>query len=159
MYPTYPILIVLNRDANAMLEECGVVVKVADEFAWIQTSRHSACGHCDSKSSCGTASLSQVLGQKKTEIRVINHLAVRVGDNVVVGLEEQALLRGSLVIYLLPLLCLFATAILAQTWFHSEQLTILSGIIGLAGGLLWVKRITAKMADDVRYQPVILRII
>jgi sigma-E factor negative regulatory protein RseC len=142
-----------------MLEECGVVVRVADEFAWIQTSRHSACGHCDSKSSCGTASLSQVLGQKKTEIKVLNQLAVRVGDNVVVGLEEQALLRGSLVIYLLPLLCLFVTAILAQTWLDSEGITVISGIAGLAGGLLWVKQITVKMADDVRYQPVMLRIV
>jgi sigma-E factor negative regulatory protein RseC len=141
-----------------MLEARGVVVKIADEFAWIRTQRHSACGHCDSQDSCGTASLSQVLGQKVTEVKVRNHVAAQVGDDVMVGLEEQALLRGSLVIYLLPLVCLFTTAILAQSWFDSEILTIISGITGLAGGLLWVKQITVTMAEDVRYQPVILRV-
>lgn len=141
-----------------MLEEPGVVVKIADEFAWIRTQRHHACGHCDSKDSCGTASLSQVLGQKVTEVKVRNQVAARVGDTVIVGLDEQALLRGSLVLYLLPLICLFAAAIFTQTWFDSEILTIISGISGLAVGLLWVKRITAKMAEDIRYQPVILRI-
>lgn len=141
-----------------MLEEHGVVVKVEDEFAWIQTQRHNACGHCHSKDSCGTASLSQVLGQKTTYVKVLNALSARVGDNVVVGLEEQALLRGSLVIYFLPLLCLFAAAIFAETWFQFEPLTMLFGIAGLVAGLFWVKRITANMADDARYQPVILRI-
>ncbi len=51
------------------------------------------------------------------------------------------------------------TAILAQTWLDSEGITVISGIAGLAGGLLWVKQITVKMADDVRYQPVMLRIV
>jgi sigma-E factor negative regulatory protein RseC len=141
-----------------MLEEHGVVVKVEDEFAWVRTQRHSACGHCHTKDSCGTASLSQVLGQKVTEVKVSNPVSARVGDNVVVGLEEQALLRGSLVIYFLPLLCLFAAALFAEAWFQSEPLTMLFGITGLVAGLFWVKRVTAGMADDVRYQPVILRI-
>lgn len=141
-----------------MLEEHGMVVKVEDEFAWIQTQRHNACGHCHSKDSCGTASLSQVLGQKVTQVKVFNHLSARVGDSVVVGLEEQALLRGSLVIYFLPLLCLFATAFFAEAWFQSEPLTIFFGIVGLVVGLFWVKRITARMEDNIHYQPVILRI-
>lgn len=141
-----------------MLEEHGVVVKIENEFAWVQTQRRNACGSCHSQDSCGTASLSQVLGQKATQIKVINQLSARVGDKVIVGLEEQALLRGSLVIYFLPLLCLFAAAIFAEIWFQSEPLTIFFGISGLVAGLFWVRRITAQMADNSRYQPVILRV-
>ncbi|HDN26180.1 MAG TPA: Fis family transcriptional regulator [Thioploca sp.] len=146
-----------------MLEERGVVVEVNEQFAVVQTTRTSLCGQCAANKGCGTASLSQMLGQKSTNITVVNHKGAKVGDKVVIGLEEQALLKSSLLLYLLPLLGLFAGAIgyemlAAYVQFpRSEILTVLAGLLGLLAGFLWVKRVIVKMSEDTRLIPVILK--
>ena len=146
-----------------MLEEHGVVVAVHDNLADVQTTRTSLCGQCSANQGCGTASLGQLFGQKKTVVTVVNHKGAKVGDQVVIGLEEQALLKSSVLLYFIPLLGLFAGAIgydmLANytPLVSSELLTVLAGFIGLVAGLAWVKRVTVKMSSDPRLIPVILR--
>jgi sigma-E factor negative regulatory protein RseC len=146
-----------------MIEEYGVVVEVSDTYAWIKTQRQSSCGHCSSSSGCGTGTLAQVLGQKYNEIRVVNHLQVQVGDQVVIGLEEQALVRSSLLLYLLPLLSLFAVAMMVEVLANmglfaaDERYSLLGGLFGFIGGLLGVRWWSQQLADNSRYQPVLLK--
>lgn len=146
-----------------MLKEEGVVVKVDEQFAWIQTQRKSGCGHCSSNQECGTASLAQVLGRKQNHLKVINNCAAKVGDHVIIGLEEQALVKGALLLYLLPILSLFITALGYQTLAtlytflpSAEIFTALAGLCGLLIGLFAVERVTHKLAND--YQPAILKV-
>lgn len=146
-----------------MLEEYGVVVEASDQYAWIQTQRRSACQHCQSNQSCGTASLSQLFGQKVNEVKVVNSLNVNIGDQVVIGIEEQALLHGSLLLYLLPLLTMFMGAISYEglatqlNWPVQEGFTILAGLIGLGLGLFLIRRWTARWKENAHYQPVLLK--
>jgi len=148
-----------------MVEEQGVVIKVEKDFAWVKMQRKSSCGHCSMKQGCGTGSIAQVFGEKQIEIKAINQSNVEVGDTVIIGLEEGALLRGSFTLYLIPLLCMFAAAIfyevLAERAFlpNSEILVAIAGIAGLGGGLAWIKRISEKMAQDKRYHPVVLKVV
>jgi len=148
-----------------MVEEQGVVIKVEKGFAWVQMQRKTSCGQCSMKQGCGTGSIAQVFGEKEIEIKAINQSPVQVGDKVLIGLEEGALLRGSFTLYLIPLLCMFAAAIfyevLAEKAFlpSYEILTAIAGLSGLAGGLIWIKQIAAKMAQDKRYHPVVLKVI
>jgi sigma-E factor negative regulatory protein RseC len=148
-----------------MLKEQGVVVSVDEHFAWIQTQRKSGCGHCSSNQECGTASLAQVFGRKQAHIKVVNDLAAKVGDQVIIGVEEQALVTGSLLLYLLPLISLFIVAVTYQTLAttvtflpSAEIFTALAGLCGLFGGLFFVKYLTKKIANNTRYQPAILKI-
>lgn len=146
-----------------MLEETGVVVEATEQYAWIQTQRQASCGHCASKSSCGTASLAQVLGQKYTEVRVDNHLAVKKGDTVIIGLEEQALVTTSLLAYLLPLISLFVVAVLYESVAPSlnlptsELFSVIAGFVGLGLGLVSVKKVSQYLARHAQYQPILLR--
>lgn len=147
-----------------MLEETGVVIEATEQYAWVQTQRKASCGHCESKSSCGTASLAQVLGQKYTEVRVENHLAAKKGDTVTIGLEEQALVATSLLAYLLPLISLFVVAVLYETFAPvlslptTEIFTVIAGFIGLGLGLLAVKYSSYYLSRYAQYQPTLLRI-
>jgi sigma-E factor negative regulatory protein RseC len=146
-----------------MVEEHGVVVEVSDHYAWVKTQRQSSCGQCGASKGCGTASLAQVLGQKYNEIRVVNHLNVKVGDQVVIGLEEQALVRSSLLLYLLPLLTMFIAAVAlellgqAWQWPSSELYTMGAGLVGLLFGLAGVLVWSRRLADNSHYQPVLLK--
>ncbi len=148
-----------------MIEERGVVVEIKDKFAFVQTQRDNICGHCAGNKSCGTASLARVVGQKESLVKVINQKNVKVGDRVVIGVAEDALLKSSLALYLIPLLSLFILAIAYESlaiffgWPNYEILTALAGMLGLFAGLNWVKRISVKMSEDMKYQPEIIKIV
>lgn len=147
-----------------MVEEQGVVVAVEGHAAWVETQRKAVCDTCSVNKGCGTAVISKALGDKRSRIKVLNgDLPLRVGDEVVIGLQEQALLRGSLIVYGLPLMLMMAAALCAdyagRQWLGiaaGDPLEISAGIAGFVAGLLWVRRFSRRIARDPRYQPVIL---
>ncbi|OQW90493.1 MAG: hypothetical protein BWK79_19740 [Beggiatoa sp. IS2] len=147
-----------------MLEEYGIIVKTHEQFAWVQFQRQSSCHHCGTGAGCGTASINNLLGPKYTEVKVPNLLAAQIGDTVIVGLEERALLQGSILLYLLPLLCMLAGAFSYELFVArdllpaSDLLTALTSFGGLSGGIVWASVLLAKFSDTGRYQPVMLRI-
>ncbi len=143
-----------------MIEERARVIRIEGAYAWVETRRESACGRCAVRSGCGTATLAKVLGRRRTRLRVLNPVGAVSGDEVDVGIREQALLRGSLAVYAVPLLSMIALAMLggaiAGDSGYREALSLAFGGLGLAAGLGWVTRFSRAVADDPRYQPVIL---
>ena len=148
-----------------MIEEQACVIALDDGGVWVETQRRSACGQCAANKSCGTALLSKVLGMKRSRVRTLNPKAtkVSVGDEVVIGIAEQALTRGSLAIYTLPLVALFIFALLGETLAtqlsigNKDILTAGFGMLGLVLGFLWVKRFSRMVSGDPDYQPILLR--
>jgi len=141
-----------------MIEETGRVVATEGAFAWVETQRQSACGHCSVQDGCGTSVLSKVVGRKLNRVRALNPSSARVGDEVIVGLDESAMLRGSFMVYTLPLLLMLAGAVLAQAVAGGgEAVSILGGALGLGAGFWMMRRHALRSRQDRRYQPVILR--
>ena len=136
-----------------MLKESGIVTSINEQFITVQTKRSNSCSGCNA--SCGTGSLANVLGKKYTEITGVKYANAKVGDTVVIGLNEQSLLKGAVVLYLLPILMMFATAISYKMWHQSEPFIALAGLIGLVFGLFIAKLITNKMSKNIYHQPVI----
>ncbi|HEY9198949.1 MAG TPA: SoxR reducing system RseC family protein [Gammaproteobacteria bacterium] len=148
-----------------MIEESAQVVALEDaagEYVWVETQRQSTCGGCAANQACGTATLAKVLGTRRTRVRAINHGAAKLGDRVIVGIDEAALIRGSLAVYAMPLMTLLGGGIVGallseRLQVTGEALTLGLGLAGLVGGLLWLKGFTRRIRDDSRYQPVVLR--
>lgn len=145
-----------------MIEESGVVVALEGDFAWVETDRKSSCGGCSAKQGCGTAVLGKVLGQKRARVRAINTLDLMVGDTVVIGVEEQALVKGSLFIYLVPLLLMFTLAMIGQNlslqWqMAGEGVTILFSLTGLLLGFVAVRKFSKQIERNRHYQAEVLR--
>ncbi len=140
-----------------MIEEPGQVVRVAGDWAWVETRRGSACGHCASSAQCGTASLSRLFSRRAITLRVRNTAGVAPGDRVLLGLPEGAFLRGALAMYAVPLLGLLAGAVAVQGLLApaGEGPVVLGGAAGLALGLAWARRWSRRHADH--YQPTLLR--
>jgi len=148
-----------------VIEENALVVALNAEGVWVETQRRSACGTCAVNKGCGTATLAKVLGNKRSQVRALNptSASVSVGDNVIIGINEQALVRGSLAVYIVPLIALFFFGLLGQVLAaqlvveSSEGMIIVFSLVGLALGFAWVNRFTRNIGDDRRYQPVLLR--
>ena len=96
-----------------MIEEPAVVTRIDNGQVWIKPSQSGACGSCMQQSSCGTASLSKWL--PKREFAVDCDRILKVGDQVIVAIDDSHLLLGSLLLYVLPLLTTLVGVGLAST--------------------------------------------
>jgi len=145
-----------------MITENAIVVSVTDTETWIETQRKSVCGQCSASKGCGTSVLSKVMGNKLSKMKAINKVDAQTGDEVVVGLNEQMLLKGAFMTYLMPLLFLFLFAFIGQVLTTNLQLqkneivVVLFSIIGFYFGLRQLKKFSISISEDENYQPVIL---
>ncbi|MFP6848698.1 MAG: SoxR reducing system RseC family protein [Pseudomonas sp.] len=141
-----------------MIEEQGRVVAVEAGAVWVETLRKSTCSSCSVKAGCGQGLLDQLgAGGRRGYVRALSDLHLSVGDAVVIGVREELLVRGSLLVYLLPLLGLFAGAIAAEQLALSEPWVILSALSGFVVACAGVRWRSRQTATDPFLQPVVLR--
>jgi sigma-E factor negative regulatory protein RseC len=146
-----------------VLEETARVVEVADGAIWVETQRRSTCGSCSARKGCGTAAISRALGKRRSIVRVLADMPLKAGDQVVIGIRERALVKGSLAVYAVPIALLLLGALLGELgaqrflWQSAEAASLILGISGFAAGLLWLRRFTRRIRYDTDYQPVVLR--
>ena len=146
-----------------MLEETAQVVRIKGDEVWVETQRRSSCASCSAEKGCGTATLSKVLGNRRNVVRVLSAIPLGVGDQVVIGIREEALVRGSLAVYAVPILLLLLGGLIGELgakqfiWQNAEFASVTLGISGLIAGLVWLKRFTRRIQNDPNFQPVVLR--
>jgi sigma-E factor negative regulatory protein RseC len=141
-----------------VIEEQGRIVAVEPGAVWVETLRKSTCSSCSVKAGCGQSLLNQLgASGRRGFVRALSNLQLDVGDMVIIGVREDLLVRGSLLVYLPPLLGLFAAAVSAEQVGLSEPWVILSALFGFllaCCAVRWRSRITA---GDPALQPVVLR--
>ena len=145
-----------------MIEEHAIVTSCHNSQATLEIERRTACGLCGQKRGCGNATWGKLLGHKSQPLKAENVINASVGDSVVVGIDEHAMLNSVFLLYIVPLLGLLVGAVLADVFFKNEFLVILSAATGLILGFVWVKghlvgRDGAGESADNKYQAVILR--
>ena len=144
-----------------MIEEHAVVIGVEHELALLEVVRRSPCSLCGQTRGCGISLWGRLFGHRNTIFRAVNQLGVKLGDSVIVGVDESALLTSSLAAYGVPLLTLLLGALLGNALSGESAPRDLYAVIGAAGGLvlglLWLKAHAAGRGMDARYRPVILR--
>ncbi len=141
-----------------MVEESGHVVAVEGNYAWVSVERRTACESCSVKKGCGTSVLSKVVGKKIATIKVDNVLNANVGDPVRIGIDDQAMIGGSALIYVLPLLIMFVFSILINILFRQESYTILAALAGLGFGFLLIKHLLASKSIKQSFQAQLITI-
>lgn len=140
-----------------MITETGKVVAVEGDKAWVQTIRASACQSCSARAGCGQRALASVSGGRANQVLVINSASARVGDEVVLGIDEQSLLRASLMVYGVPLLLMLAFCIAGFQWLGGSDLSAIVGALsGMGVGFLLVRRWQSGASGQ--YQPKMLRV-
>ena len=145
-----------------MIEEQAQVVEVQGEHLILQAHAQSACGACSAKKGCGTSVLSKVVGKKFSRFQAVNNVNAKVGDTVVVGIAEDALLSGSAVMYFIPVLGMIVFALMADyllilEYDQRDLYVALISIIGLAFGSLLSRWYFISHRSSRKYTPIVLR--
>ena len=150
-----------------MVEQQARVVSVQGNQMVLEADTQTACGACEAKSGCGTSVLAKWVGKKFTRFDAENTVNAQVGDEVIVGLAESALLNGSLMVYLWPLLGMILSGVAADWLLPIERLSAdliprdlmisLLSIAGFAAAFGLSKHYLSTESSRLQLNPVVLR--
>ncbi len=143
-----------------MIEELAVVVKIENHQVWVESEGNSACGGCQQKTSCTTNALGNVL--KKKSVPVDSEIQLQTGDKVMIAIDENLLLRASLLLYLLPLVALFTGAgiadwLLADTLPSADFWIAVSALSSILFSLWLINKAQSMLILNYYARPVVVR--
>lgn len=149
-----------------MIEQRAVIIALsenqtsaeASSIALLEIERQTACGLCGQTRGCGNRIWGGLLGHQSSAFKAQNSIDAQVGQCVVVGIEESALLKAALLLYTTPLLMMFVFAGLAQTLWQSDVATSLAALTGLLVAWLWLKTYLYHRPYLMASQPQVLRL-
>ena len=149
-----------------MIEMQVRVIAIEQGAALVEPMASGSCSSCASSSAepsaggCGADRIGQMFTLKAKRYRVIDPIGSKVGDEVIIGIADGAVLRGSAAVYALPLLLIFIGATLAAYFVPPQNKDIASiagAAVGFILGALWLLRFSRKAGNDPQYQPIVLR--
>tara|TARA_R110001599_G_scaffold353870_1_gene601293 strand:- start:79297 stop:79791 length:495 start_codon:yes stop_codon:yes gene_type:complete len=152
---------------RAVLIETGRVVAVEadDDALWVETIRQSTCGSCAANKGCGHGLLNRISDGRTGYVRVLSGaIAARqcaINDQVRISIPEQVILRGSMLVYVLPLICMMAGAMAADVIWPTagQSVTVAGAILGLGLGFALVRWHAWRHRQDSDLQPTVLEVL
>lgn len=139
-----------------MIEDIGRVVRVADDKAFIEVERSSACAQC------GLQEAEELATGGKVVFEAYNLAGAKSGDRVKVQVRTGAYMRASLYIYGIPVLFLiigaiagaYAATILRKS---SDTMSALFAMGGLVVGFI-ILFLLRKRSNKAEYMPVVVEV-
>ncbi|QTO55037.1 SoxR-reducing system protein RseC [Duffyella gerundensis] len=141
-----------------MMREWATVVAWHDGIATLHTEAKTTCNSCSARKGCGSAMLNK-LGPKNAHVMQINsEKPLSPGQRIEVGIRESSLLSSALLVYMTPLVGLFAVAGLFQMLFDSDLAAATGALLGGVAGFIVAKGLSLRLGHREAFQPVILSI-
>lgn len=146
-----------------MIEEHAVILSTdGDEenqsVATIEVVRQTACALCGQTRGCGNAVWGKLFAHKTTSFKAQNKINAKTGQSVIVGIDEKALIKSALLLYIVPLVTMFIGAILALQLADSDLSAMFGAVVGVLVGYFWVKAHVSGRPYDQSHHPIILRL-
>ena len=128
-----------------MIEEEAIVISKDGEFAEVDIIRTKPCGLCGKTQGCGNSIWGKIFSFQKRKIQIQNNINAKVGEKVKLLIEENYLLKTSLLLYGVPLFFLFGGMIASEYILATNDFVVfLGGILGFTLGIILLKFITAQ---------------
>jgi sigma-E factor negative regulatory protein RseC len=127
---------ITDFSAPTMNEGIAHVVALEGNIVWLEPEQTGSCGGCAASGSCGAKGIGTLASRLEARrFQMNNDANLAVGERVVVGIRENALLKASITAYAIPLATLLLAGALAQWKFGSDLITMAAMVAGLALGL------------------------
>ncbi len=140
-----------------MITENGIVTQADPSFAWIKTTRSSACEACASRGSCSTENTRQEM-----IVTVKNTLNVGKGDHVVIGLETRHIVFVTFLLYVFPIILLLIGALIGNSLAPSFGLdpsfvSMIAGFLFFGLSFYIIRKKNTALAKKEEYKPLLVR--
>lgn len=153
----------MRKASSRVIEEKGRILAIENGIAVIEVQRRSGCGQCNLQKPCASGTLGKLFGQRQTLLHLSSEPDIAVGQEVMLGLPEQSLLKGSIAVYGLPLVLMFVCGFTGQflnglfSWTETELPNVVFGFSGLALGFYGLRRYSKRISRDISFRPILLR--
>lgn len=140
------------------VEGLARVVGIDRDGVWLEPEQTTSCGHCASADVCGAKGIGTVASRLEARrFHLDSAAALHVGDRVVVGVHDGALLKGALIAYAMPLLVCFTGGGIAQGLAGNDLVTMAAMVASLGAGLLIARILARRLARHGNLAPRLLR--
>lgn len=142
-----------------MIEDTGVVTKAEGLTATVLVQKRGACEGCTATGTCKVT-------QDGMEIEALNPVQAKAGQTVKINIKSITYLKGTMLVYGLPLVALIAGAVIGKNigeeYFKSFDSDLSAAILGFASfflAFLFARVFSKKAESKTEYKPVIEEII
>lgn len=139
-----------------MIKERGQISKIEGNGVWVKTIAQSTCNACQARHGCGQKLLNQIgvpTSSIWASLSAEDAQDLQEGEWVELGVEEGAVVLGSLLAYGLPVLLLVAGAALGQ---ESAVQGLVGAAVGLAVGVMFSRFILRRYFGPRFFEPRVL---
>ncbi|WP_169577479.1 SoxR reducing system RseC family protein [Sinimarinibacterium sp. CAU 1509] len=146
-----------------MIEERAIVSRIerdqGQERVWVRAFGPESCPKCAEGRGCGGGVLAKLVSRRRPEVQVGGTLPqLQAGETVIVGIDDGAIMRASLWVYLVPLLGMFGFGAFAQQVLHTHDVLVAGfGLTGLVAGFLLTSIASQRAGVSGNYRPSLLR--
>jgi len=126
-----------------MVEEEAIVLKASKESVILEVVRSKPCGLCGQVRGCGNSIWGKIFSHRSGQIETLNNLNAKQGDYVILGIDETLMLKSSLMLYGVPILCMFLGMVIANSFVKemNDFYSLVGAVTGLFLGVVVIKRI------------------
>lgn len=147
-----------------MITETAKVVAVKNDLITLESEIKSTCSSCQQVDTCGSGQVAKAFPHKSACFKTQSTLPVKVGDQVLIGIEEKNMLATAWQVYMWPLLGLLIGAasgqiLVAKGIFQTELFAILFALAGGYLGFRLAKFWLVYSKQEQNLRPKILKIV
>ena len=126
-----------------MVEEEAIVITASKEHVTLEVVRSKPCGLCGQVRGCGNSIWGKIFSHRSGQIETLNNLNAKQGDYVILGIDETLMLKSSLMLYGVPILCMFLGMVIANSFVKemNDFYSLVGAVTGLFLGVVVIKRI------------------
>lgn len=126
-----------------MIIETGRVVGIEPDGLWVETIQTSTCSSCTAQKGCGHGLLNQFRPGRSHQIRIglpsgLSADQIAINDEVELSLAESTLVKGALLVYLVPLISMLAAVVAASLFSLGDGWSVAVAALGFGLGLIVV---------------------
>ncbi len=142
-----------------MIEEQAIVIKASKERVTLEVIRTAPCGLCGQVRGCGNSIWGKIFSHQSGHIETKNDLNAKLGDLVILGIDETLMLKSSLTLYGVPLLFMFFGMIIASSFAKemTEFFTLIGALTGLFLGVVTIKRVISAKSQTFYNEAQLIR--
>lgn len=135
------------------------MVAVETDGVWVETIRKSTCGACAVQKGCGHGILNRIYEGHRSLVRAVpgklTPAECAVDDEVSISVPESVIVRGSLVVYIMPLIFMLAGAAAGEALVPAptDLSSGIGAVLGFAIGFTLVRLHARLHRDDPALQP------